>query len=87
VVSAAPPPSRDQVREKLHELIVGQVSREEVADWASAWVREPEPTVDDAKVWESLKRLAGADLRVSPVDYLHIESDFHLWLDELEDSE
>ena len=86
-MSVATPPSRDQVREKLHDLLVGRASREEVADWASSWLREPVPTVDDPKVWESLKRLAGVDLRVNPVDYLHDESDFHLWLDELEDSE
>jgi hypothetical protein len=42
------------------------------------------PDVQDPVAWEGLKQLAGADLRVSPTEYLHGESDFHSWLDRLE---
>jgi hypothetical protein len=80
-------PSRDSVRVRLLDLLACRASREEVADWASAWIRDPIAGVDDAVVWEALKALAGADLRVNPVDYLHVESDFHAWLDKLEQAD
>ena len=80
-------PGRDEVRLRLHALLTGLSTREDVADWASNWVLDPLPTVDDPKVWQALKQLAGADLRISPVDYLHSESDFHVWLDELGEGE
>ena len=63
------------------------MTREEAADWAAAWVREPEPTVQDPVVWEALKQLSGADLRESPVDYLHSDADFHEWLDLVEEAD
>jgi hypothetical protein len=80
----APEPSREEARAVLGDLLAGRLTREQAADWASPWVREQRPAVEDSKTWETLKRLAGADLRVSPVEYLHNESDFHAWLDEIE---
>jgi hypothetical protein len=77
-------PSRDQVRKQLLDLLAGRLTREQVADWASEWIREPEPTVQDLVVWEALKQLLGADLRESPLDYLHSDADFHEWLDRVE---
>jgi hypothetical protein len=63
---------------------VGRATREQVADWAARWIREAAPAVEDPLTWQALKELAGADLRTSPTDYLHGESDFHAWLDALE---
>lgn len=85
-MTGSPSPSREHIRQQLLDLLAGRVSREEVADWASAWVRDPEPSVDDPVVWEALKQLSGADLRETPVDYLHSESDFHEWLDRVEEA-
>jgi hypothetical protein len=79
-------PGREHVRQQLLDLLAGRISREEVADWASTWVRKPESSVEDPVVWEALKQLAGADLRESPLDYLHSESDFHEWLDRVEEA-
>lgn len=78
------PPSREVLRTRLLDLLAGRATREEVADWAVEWVRDPMPDVQDPIAWEALKQLAGADLRVSPTDYLHSEVDFHSWLDQLE---
>lgn len=40
--------------------------------------------MEDPIVWNALRELSGADLMISPVDYLHGEDDFHQWLDRLE---
>ncbi|SDS63326.1 hypothetical protein SAMN04489812_2509 [Microlunatus soli] len=77
-------PDRDSVRERLLALLSGRMSREEVADWANPWVTADDPSIEDSVVWEALKELAGADLKVSPSAYLHGEDDFHAWLDAIE---
>lgn len=83
-MTAPQSPRRADVRERLLDLLAGRASREEVAAWASAWVTHDDPTVEDPIVWNGLRDLAGADLRISPVDYLHGEDDFHEWLDRVE---
>jgi hypothetical protein len=77
-------PSVPQIRQALLDLLTGRRSREDVAGWAGQWVNASIPTVDDPVVWKALGELAGADLRVSPHEYLHSDADFHLWLDNLE---
>lgn len=86
-MTAQPSPDRAAVRERLLDLLTGRASREEVATWASVWVNQDDPPVEDPIVWDALRDLAGADLQVSPVDYLHGESDFHEWLDRVEAAE
>jgi len=80
------PPSRQDVEQKLLGLLKGNVSREDVADWAAQWVRLECPGIEDRAVWSGLKHLAGADLKESPQSYLHHDIDFHAWLDELQSS-
>lgn len=79
-------PSAAQVGQILRDLLVEARSREEVADWAAKWVRADTPEVHDSATWEALRELSGADLKVSPTEYLHSEADFHRWLDDLENS-
>lgn len=83
-MTPAPSPDRAEVRQRLLDLVAGRASREEVATWASTWVIQDDPAVDDPIVWNALRDLAGADLKVNPVDYLHGEADFHEWLDRVE---
>ncbi len=78
------PPDRALLRARLLDLLAGSKTREEIADWAVTWVREPMPAVQDLVAWQALKDMSGADLRISPTDYLHGEDDFHSWLDKLE---
>lgn len=83
-MTAPPSPDRAEVRQRLLDLLSGRASREEISAWASAWVTQDAPDVEDLIVWNALRDLAGADLKVSPVDYLHGENDFHEWLDRVE---
>lgn len=79
-------PSRPTVRAHLHDLATGKATREEVADWAQPWVIGAEPDVEvwDHVVWRALTQLCGADLRVSPTDYLHSILDFICWLNDFD---
>jgi hypothetical protein len=79
-------PSRDEVRQKLLDVLTGRTSRETAASWADTWVVEEHPRVDDVVVWKALKELSGVDLRVNATDYLHSEADIHLWLDRVENA-
>ena len=83
---APPPPSRTEIETRLVELLAGKQSREEVANWASQWIRAEEPGVDDPAVWKALNELAGADLITIDRPYLHEEVDFRAWLEELRTS-
>lgn len=79
-------PTRADVRERILALIGSDESREKVANWAALWVRQEDPQIEDAAVWQALKRLTGSDLRSSRTTYLHTEADFLSWLKDLGDS-
>ena len=79
-------PSREEVRQKLLDVLAGRLSREEASSWTDTWVVESDPDVDDFVVWEALTELSGIDLRVNATDYLHNEADIHSWLDRVEEA-
>jgi hypothetical protein len=81
--SPPPTPSREQVEARLVDLIEGRRSREEVASWASQWVRAADPGVEDEAVWDALLSLTGADMKTTDRPYLYEEIDFREWLEEL----
>ena len=66
-------PSRVEVEGHLAALAEGRLSPEEVSDWARPFVvyDSTHPTPMDWEVWQMLEALIGADLRVTPNDYLH----------------
>lgn len=77
-------PTRDAVKCVLHELISGTLSREAASDWASVWVVADDPGITDQAVWATIRELSGADLKVSPNEYLHTLDDFRRWLQNLD---
>jgi hypothetical protein len=77
-------PSRELVHERLLGLLSGRFSPDEVAEWAAPWVRDRNSGFVDPVVWRALIQLSGADVRESPVEYLHSVPDFQQWLSEFE---
>ena len=75
-------PSRADVIARLRALIAETMSREEVASWASAWVRA-DAHFDDQGVWNALNSLAMADLISISRPYLYEREDFEAWLSDL----
>jgi hypothetical protein len=76
-------PSRNDVIAKLHALVAETTSREEIASWASSWLRSGTAHVDDTRVWDALNSLAMADLISIDRPYLYGKDDFEAWLAEL----
>ena len=80
-------PTRQEIKAQLEALLRGDRSRSEVSAWAGQWLNaDPSPRIEDNVVWTALARLGGVDLRTGDRDYLYVESDFHVWLDEVEAS-
>ncbi len=73
-------PSREEVAVRLRALISSDAVRDEVSDWASAWVRALTPGGHDERVWEALNNLAMADLTSTDRPYLYTREDFEVWL-------
>lgn len=78
-------PSRYDVLEKLTALANSRISPEAAAEWASEWIladQQPgvEVRADDKAIWSAILQMHGADLRVSPNEYLHGLEDFAEWL-------
>lgn len=75
----------EQVRDRMTDLMQASVTREEVADWAMARIRDDSADYSsNSTLWRALDRLAGADLQQSPGVYLHGQEDFRSWLADLD---
>lgn len=73
-------PTREEIIDKLKMILLGKLTREEVADWASEYVMQDEPNISDETVWELLQIVSGVDLKDSPDEYLHVEQDIIDWI-------
>ena len=62
-------------------MVNGQLTREEVSDWASFYIMADEPTIEDEHVWDLLILISGVDIRDSAISYLHNEEDLKAWIE------
>lgn len=74
----------------LTEVLNHERTREEVSNLATTYRHQLEqgtavydPVSDESVIWEAILFMEGIDLRDSPEDYLHNESDVHIFLSEL----
>lgn len=72
-----------EVMNILDKLISGELSREDVSDWAKkrqiaedGGELEYEPASKEQEIWDAILYLEGVDLKDSPDTYLHVVSDF-----------
>ena len=75
-------PTITEIIKKLILVIENDLTREELSDWASSYVMEDIPTIDDDLVWELLMTVSGIDIKDSPNEYLHSEDDIKNWIEE-----
>lgn len=75
-------PTKEEVLSRFEFILQGEISREEVADWASEYVMHDSPNVTDETVWELLILACGIDLKNSPDEYLHDEQNIKDWIKE-----
>jgi hypothetical protein len=77
-------PSRANVREKIVQLMSGELDRESVSEWAFTIINDDHIRVDDRVVWKILQCLGGVDLPTTDRDYLYEKEDFNCWLNEID---
>lgn len=74
---------------KLEMVLENQLTREEVSDWAyeqmtaMEWREEKENralTKDQLAVFHCLTTVYGMDLKNSPTEYFHVDTDFRNWI-------
>lgn len=73
-------PTVIEIIDRLQSVLNGELTREEVSDWASYYVMADDPTIDDEIIWDLLKIISGVDILDSPTSYLHNEEDIKDWI-------
>ena len=76
-------PIKTELQEKIIKLISGEVSRENVSEWAFSIIDDDHVRIDDQAVWKILQCLGAADLLATDRDFLYQKEDFEDWLAEL----
>ena len=78
----ANPPSRDEVIQKLRQLIAGELTRQAASAWASPWLSRFDE-INDGEAKQGLVNLGMADLPSTDREYLYGTKDFEAWLRDL----
>ncbi|MBB6451659.1 hypothetical protein HNQ94_000080 [Salirhabdus euzebyi] len=79
-------PNMSEIIKRLEKVLSGELKREDISDWASLYVMDDEPNVDDENVWEMLKIMSGIDILDSPTTYLYNQEDIKQWIEKAKDS-
>lgn len=78
-------PTIEEINRRLHLVLEGKISREDLSDWAEKWQesfdRKSGLRQHDVVVWKCLDTVSGIDLRDSPTSYLHNEEDILRWIE------
>ncbi|MEH7549848.1 DNA-binding protein [Neobacillus vireti] len=73
-------PTVSEIIDRLKSVLNGELTREEISNWASYYVMADDPNIDDEIVWDLLKIISGIDILDSPTSYLHNEEDIKDWI-------
>ncbi|MEY9979216.1 DNA-binding protein [Lysinibacillus sp. RC79] len=73
-------PTGSEIIKRLKLVLNGEMTREEVSDWASFYVIADNPNIDDENVWKLLILLSGIDILDSATTYLHNDEDINDWI-------
>jgi len=77
-------PTRKELISVLEQLIEGKLDRHFVAEWAEKYDSDINYYFEDEKIEEALYSLSMCDLPSTDREYLYTQTDFHLWIKELE---
>lgn len=78
-------PSLQNIIGKLHDILNHRLTREQVADWAMAFIKNDEVDIKDFNAWELLKQVGAIDIMESPNNYLYSVEDIKQWITEYTD--
>ena len=69
-------PKKQEITQKLNDVIMGRISREDVSEWAMEYMRnDGEIYIENVDAWHYLVAISNIDVMLSPKEYLYNESD------------
>ncbi len=78
-------PSFDEIQKKLLKVVSGELSREDVANWAFYFVaHDDQVEIDNYKVWDYLISISLISERIflnDHIDYLYSPDDIKNWIE------
>ena len=75
-------PSKQEMVSKLQKILNGELTREEVSNWAMLYIDNDKLEIDDLSVWDFLKKIGGIDVIEAPDVYLYGDEDLNKWISE-----
>lgn len=73
-------PTKQEIISKLQKVLSGELTREEVSNWAMQYIDNDELEIDDFTAWEFLKEIGGIDVIEAPDVYLYGDEDINKWI-------
>lgn len=73
-------PTKHDIITKLQNILTGELTREEVSNWAMTYIDNDELQIDDFSAWELLKEIGGIDVIEAPDVYLYGVEDINKWI-------
>lgn len=69
-------PTKQEITNKLNDVIMGRISREDVSKWAMEYIRnDGDVYIEDVDSWHYLVAVSNIDEMLSPNEYLYSECD------------
>ena len=76
-------PTKQEITNKLNDVLMGRISREKVSDWAMEYIRNDEDVyIEDVNSWHYLVAISNIDEMISPTEYLYNECDIAKFIEE-----
>lgn len=76
-------PTKQEITSKLNDVIMGQISREDVSGWAMEYIRnDGNVYIEDLNSWHYLVAISKIDEMLSPNKYLYDECDISKFIKE-----
>lgn len=76
-------PKREEITNKIKKCINNEITREEVATWASDFiVNDDNVEVNDIEAWQYLVKVSGISEMIEPEEYFYSIEDIEGWLEE-----
>lgn len=69
-------PTKNDITNKLNNVIIGKISREDVGEWAMGYIHnDTNVEIEDINAWHYLVAVSNIDEMISPDEYLYDKND------------
>ena len=69
-------PNKNEITNRIYEVLTGKVSRENVSEWAMRYIRnDSEIEIEDVEAWHYLVAISNIDEMISLDEYLYNDDD------------